>query len=75
MDARFNHRLFSVGFVVDNVALGDVTLRMFRLSPVSAIALLTISKVTTIMASIKTINPFIYYVHDFCFWKLYIKNV
>jgi hypothetical protein len=63
-DAGFIHRLVSVGFVVDNVTLGDVTLRMFGSSPVSTIALLSISNVTTIMASIQTINLFIYLLHS-----------
>ena len=66
MDAGFIHSLVSVGFVVENVALGNVTLRMFR-SSISTIALLSINKFTTIMASIKTII-FIYYIHDLCFW-------
>ena len=67
-DAGFNGRLVSVGFVVDNVALGDITLRIFRSPTISTIALLSINKVTTKMASTKTINFFIYYIHKLCFW-------
>jgi hypothetical protein len=68
MEPGFNRRLVSVGFMVDNVELGDVTLRMFRPSTVSTIALLSISKVTNIMARLNIIKLFIYYIHDLFFW-------